>query len=87
MDDYDRRQYNMMRVVLSEIKERETFLSDRIYDLKSLYSNLHGPDNAWATQMDELWWILEEVYAFALYKNRSAFNEEEKKRSKKRSRS
>jgi hypothetical protein len=69
MNEFDKRQLNIMIQKIHEFEERSLHLSDLIYDLEALVNLLNDQDSHWKDLFVGYWWDLEQVYAVALYKN------------------
>jgi hypothetical protein len=79
MNEFDKRQLNIMIQKIHSFNEGHLHLSDLIYDLEALLNILTNQDQPWKATFRGYWWNLEQVYAFALYEEKSRLDSEDQK--------
>jgi chorismate mutase len=75
--DYDLRQIDLIDEQLSQFDDRRIDLSHIIAGLKSLQGCLRTSDQNWKKSFTGEWWTLEQVYAAALDRKKTAFSDED----------
>lgn len=75
--DYDFRQLTLMEEQLSQFESGEIKLPHLISGLKSLRGCLRTIDEGWKKKFTGQWWTLEQVYAVALDRKKTAFSLED----------
>jgi hypothetical protein len=71
VDEYDQRQYYLMRQFIKDFETGNLNLRVLIDSLRGLMNCLQTPDNQWKTLFKQEWWTLEEIYSIALDKGQS----------------
>lgn len=71
-NEYDLRQYELMRKTLSSFDKGETDLPDLIATLDALLAALEDAPEDWRKAFQAEWWTLEQVYAVALDRGQDA---------------
>lgn len=79
MNEFDKRQLNIMIQKIHAFNKGHLYLSDLIYDLEALVSILTDQDQHWKDLFIGYWWDLEQVYAVALDDNKSCLDSEDQK--------
>ncbi len=75
MNEYNQRQYNLMKKCLEGFEIGNINLRVLINSLRSLINVLQEPDNEWKDSFMLEWWTLEEIYSVALYKEQNHLSE------------
>lgn len=71
ISEYDRRQLSLMKERLSSFMSNNLSLKDLIDDLEGLLNCLESMSTEWKEAFHEHWFMLEQVYAVALFRNES----------------
>lgn len=71
ISEYDRRQLSLMKERLSSFMSNKLSLKDLIDDLEGLLNCLESMNTEWEEAFNEHWFMLEQVYAVALFRNES----------------
>ena len=79
MNEFDKRQFDIMILKIKSFKEGYLPLSELINDLEALLSVLSFQDKSWNDTFRSYWWELEEVYSFMLEEEKTIFTPEDKK--------
>lgn len=66
MNEFDKRQLDIMIQKIHAFNEGYLHLSDLIYDLEALLNISTNQDQQWKDMFRSYWWDLEQVYAAAL---------------------
>src|SRR3989338_1481231 len=82
-EEYDQRQYRLMEQRILHYERGEITLNTLIFELEALLCVLHMEDEEWKKSFRSAWWILEEVYAVALYEGKAALSSEDRELIKK----
>ncbi|KKT48580.1 MAG: hypothetical protein UW40_C0038G0002 [Parcubacteria group bacterium GW2011_GWF2_44_17] len=82
-EEYDQRQYRLMEERMLNYERGEITLNTLIVDLEVLLGVLHMDDEEWKQSFRSAWWILEEVYAVALDRERDTLSLEDRELIKK----
>ena len=82
-EEYDQRQYRLMKQRILNYERGEITLNTLIVDLEVLLGVLHMDDEEWKQSFRSAWWILEEVYAVALDRERDTLSLEDRELIKK----
>ncbi len=71
ISEYDRRQLSLMKERLSSFMSNNLSLKDLIDDLEGLLNCLESMNTEWKEVFHAHWFMLEQVYAVALFRNES----------------
>jgi hypothetical protein len=77
MHDYDNRQFQLMKSSISQFEEGRLRIDRIINILEGLLDCLQNTDEEWIDRFRNEWWILEQVYAVALYRNQDILDKED----------
>lgn len=66
MNEFDKRQLNLMQSKIHDFKSNRLHISSFIYDLEALLNILEEKDPEWKSLFRGYWWDLEQVYAVAI---------------------
>jgi len=78
--NYNQRQYERMLMRIDLYRSGQISLPNLIADIEGLISALESVPQEWRNTLLGHWAPLEDAYANALYENRNALNEEERRR-------
>jgi hypothetical protein len=79
ISEYDQRQYQLMLEAVSAFQNGQLKIDALISNLDGLFRALEGHDEAWRKSFFEYWADLEQARAIALFRGRSALDEQETK--------
>ena len=71
MNEYDRRQYNLMKKCLHGFEIGNVDIRVLINSLRSLTNALQNPNGEWKRKFMHEWWTLEEIYSIASSREQS----------------
>lgn len=71
ISEYDDRQISLMKETLSLFESGKVSLKKMIDDLEGLLFCLQSVDIDWKNEFHEYWFVLEQIYAVALFRNES----------------
>jgi hypothetical protein len=71
MNEFDKRQLNIMSQKIDAFKTGHLHLHDLIYDLEALLNILESKDQHWKEMFRGYWWDLEQVYSSVLDENKN----------------
>jgi hypothetical protein len=74
-DEFDQRQYRTMLDMLIAFERGEIRLDALVGSLEALLNLLNNKEQAWTQKFQSAWGVLEDVRAFALFKNIKSFDE------------
>jgi hypothetical protein len=77
MNDYDHRQFELMKSSISLFEEEKLQIDRIINILEGLLDCLQTTDGEWIEKFRSEWLTLEEVYAVALYRNKDTLDKED----------
>jgi hypothetical protein len=79
MNEFDKRQLDIMIQKIHAYNEGHLHLSDLIYDLEALLNILTNQDQQWKDLFRGYWWDLEQVYAATLDDEKPCLDSEDQK--------
>lgn len=71
ISEYDERQISLMKEMLILFESGKISLKKMIYNLEGLLFCLQSVDVEWKNVFHEHWFVLEQIYAVALFRNES----------------
>jgi len=71
ISEYDDRQISLMKETLSLFESGKVSLKKLIDNLEGLLFCLQSVDIDWKNEFHEYWFVLEQIYAVALFRNES----------------
>lgn len=75
MSDFDFRQLNLMLQIINKYKQGKIYLSWLINDIEALLNILEDCNEDWKADLRTSWFDLEQVYAYALYKEKTQLDQ------------
>lgn len=69
ISEYDNRQLSLMKDMLTLYLSKKISLKQLIDNLDGLLSCIKSIDTEWKNKFHEYWFVLEQVYAVALFRN------------------
>jgi len=79
MNEFDKRQLDIMIQKIHAFNEGHLHLPDLIYDLEALLNILTNQDQHWKDAFKGYWWDLEQVYAAVLDDEQLSLDSEDQK--------
>lgn len=79
MNEFDKRQLDIMIQKIHAFNQEYLHLSDLIYDLEALLNVLSNEDQYWKDNFRSYWWDLEQVYAASLDDEKSSLDSKDQK--------
>ncbi|MBK4717200.1 MULTISPECIES: hypothetical protein [Tenebrionibacter/Tenebrionicola group] len=73
ISEYDKRQISLMKETLSLFQSGEVSLKKLIDNLEGLLFCLQSVDIEWKNSFHEYWFVLEQIYAVALFRNETIY--------------
>ena len=77
MNEYDQRQYDLMKKCLEGFEVENINFQVLINSLRGLINSLQEPDKKWKASFMHEWWTLEEIYSIALDREQTHLSEED----------
>lgn len=79
MNEYDKRQLDLMIKNINKYIENKIRLKDLIDNLRGLLDCLQTINQDWKNKFRSEWWTLEQIYAVKQYKKQKELSNDEKK--------
>ncbi|WP_017327100.1 hypothetical protein [Synechococcus sp. PCC 7336] len=79
MNQYDQRQYILMRQCLEGFESGNVKINVLINSLRGLIDVLEEPEKEWKTSFSRAWWVLEEIYSITSARGETHFSEANQK--------